>query len=147
MGKHVRSWLPSAQRLIARRAFVRSMVAAGAGVLFVPRRVAAGLRRLPPQIVWTASDFVPFVGARFELVGDGSLGESLRLESVTEIGRPGAGGPSGRTPFSLVFTGRPEGPHDQATYRLRHPLAGEMTLLLAPIDRPGIVPRFEAVVG
>ena len=104
-------------------------------------------RRLPPLIVWTAADFEPLIGARFELVDCESPGAGLWLESSTEIGRSGLGGPSGRAPFSLVFAGSPDGPRDQETYRLMHPVAGEMTLLLVPVDRPGRVPRFEAVVG
>lgn len=147
MDERVSPWRARPDRRMARRGFMRSLVAATAGVILMPRRTGARWQRFPPQIVWAASDFEPLVGARFELVGDGPHSEVLWLESVTEVGRPGAGGPSGRTPFSLVFTGRPEGPRDQATYRLRHPAAGETTLLLVPIDRSGNVPRFEAVVG
>lgn len=134
------------QRL-ARRTFTKFLFAAAAGAVLAPRSGIAARRRLPPQIVWAATDFEPLVGSRFELADSAMPGDCLWLESVTEVGRPGFGGPSGRAPFSLEFTGRPEGPRDQATYRLRHPVAGEITLLLAPIDRPGDVPRFQAIVG
>ena len=104
-------------------------------------------RLLPPTIVWTAADFEPLVGERFELVGRDHRGAGLWLESVTEIGPPGRGGPSGRAPFSLIFRGRPDGPDDQDVYRLRHPAAPDMTLLLVPVGRRGAMILFEAVVG
>jgi hypothetical protein len=99
------------------------------------------------MIVWTAADFEPLVGARFELVDPEHFGAGLWLESATEIGRSGFGGPSGRAPFSLIFRGQADGPDDQAVFRLRHQVAGEMTLLLVPVDRRDPEPRFEAVVG
>ena len=131
-------------RILARRTFAKTLLAAAAGAALAPRCGFAGHRRLPPQIVWAANDFEPMVGSRFELLDASPPGGFLRLESVTEIGRSGYGG---RAPFSLEFTGRSAGPRDQATYRLRHPVAGEINLLLVPVDLPGSVPRFQAVVG
>ena len=132
---------------LGRRSFHSSLAVAAAGIALRPETAVARPRRLPPLLVLTAADFEPLIGARFELLGCGHNGACLWLESATEIGRRGLGGPSGRAPFSLVFTGSPDGPRDQATYRLLHPVAGEVTLLLVPVDRPGKVPRFEAVVG
>jgi hypothetical protein len=134
-------------QLYERRTFLASLTAALPGFLLRPRRAGASSGRLPPQIVWTAADFEPLIGSRFELLEADRNGGYLRLESVTEVGRPGLGGPSGRTPFSLIFKGRTDGPRNQATYRLRHPTLGETTLLLVPIYHAGRAPRFEAVVG
>ena len=134
-------------QLYERRTFLASLTAAVSGFLLWPRKGWARSRRLPPQIVWAASDFAPLVGSRFELMDWESGGKYLRLESVTEVGRPGLGGPSGRTPFSLIFKGCADGPRNQENYRLRHPTLGETTLLLVPVDRPKREPRFEAVVG
>jgi hypothetical protein len=141
--------LPLANRdqLYERRTFLASLTAAVSVFLLRPRPARARRLSLPPQIVWAASDFEPLVGSRFELIDWGSGGEYLRLESVTEIGRPGLGGPSGRAPFSLIFKGHPDGPRDQETYHLRHPTLGETALLLVPVYHAGRAPRFEAVIG
>jgi hypothetical protein len=56
---------------------------------------------------------------------------------VTEIPRE----PGGRAPFSLVFTGGPEPPLPQRTYRVEHERLGAMEIFLVPIA-PG---RYEAV--
>lgn len=141
------SRLANPDQLCKRRTFLASLTAAVPGFLLWPRKGWARSRRLPPQIVWATSDFEPLVGSRFELMDWGSGGEYLRLESVTEVGRPGFGGASGRAPFSLIFKGRPDGPREQAIYRLRHPNLSETTLLLVPVDRPDHEPRFEAVVS
>lgn len=132
---------------VGRRAFVASMCAAAAGSVVTAGGLSRRSGRLPPQVVWTASDFEPLVGTWFEVVDPVHTDGRLRLESVTEIGRPGAGGPSGRAPFSLVFTGRTDGSRDQATCRLRHRTAGDMTLLLVPIGGTATTIRLEAVVG
>jgi hypothetical protein len=134
-------------QLYERRTFMASLTAAVPGFLLRPRKAGAWPGRLPPQIVWTAADFEPLVGSRFELIEADADGDCLWLESVTEVGRPGLGGPSGRAPFSLIFKGRPNGCREQASYRLRHPTLGETTLLLVPVDRPGREPLFEAVVS
>ena len=147
MGNRLGLHLPDREQLYERRTFLASLTAAFSAFLLRPRLISAQSRSLPPQIVWAASDFEPLVGSRFELVDWESGGEYLRLESVTEVGRPGFGGPSGRAPFSMIFKGRPDGPRDQETYRLRHPTLGETALLLVPVYHKGRAPRFEAVIG
>jgi hypothetical protein len=114
MGSRFSLHLTDHDELYERRTVLASLAATITGLLLRPRRAGASSGRLPPQIVWAASDFEPLVGSRFELVDWESGREYLRLESVTEVGRPGLGGPSGRAPFSLIFKGRADGPRDQA---------------------------------
>ena len=147
MGGGVSSRTAASDRGIGRRGFVSSLVVATAGVALAGGAGGAGAKRLPPQIMWTAADFEPFVGTWFEVVDPAVTDGRLRLETVTQVGRPGAGGPSGRAPFSLLFAGDTDGLCDQATCRLRHRTAGDMTLLLVPVGGSGAISRFEAVVG
>jgi hypothetical protein len=90
----------------------------------------------------TAEDFEPFVDQAFDVEVDGPQSTvELTLGSVGTLGPS----PRGRHPFSLLFRGPDEPSFGQGTYRLRHPVFGEIELLLVPVQPWGEGREYEAI--
>ncbi len=90
----------------------------------------------------TAGDFEPFVDQTFDVEVNGPESTvELTLGSVSTLGAS----PRGRHPFSLLFRG-PDAPwFGQGTYRLRHPVFGEIELMLVPVQPWGAGREYEAI--
>lgn len=92
----------------------------------------------------TAATFRPHLGEVFEMAVDPSTVIGATLMDVQEAGW--AFSPADRrTPFSLYF--RTDGPLvlPQRTYRLHHPVLGELEIFLVPSARTADGVLYEAV--
>lgn len=79
----------------------------------------------------TVDDFRPLLHEGFRFAPDGQPAFDVELAEVTEV--PGAPGPGGRVPFSLVFAGGPNPPLPQSIYPVEHPRMGRMDIFVVPI--------------
>jgi hypothetical protein len=96
-----------------------------------------------PELL-TAEAFQPHVGTQFRVPGVPE-GAELAL-ALAEIERHPPQPGLEREPFALVFTGPPEAPLDQRTYRLEHDDMDAFDIFLVPIGPgPEGLLRYEAV--
>lgn len=97
---------------------------------------------------FTVSTFAPHLGDTFRIYSDSGSSLQVELIEATELGQGsghGPGSPPGRTPFSIVFRGPPEGFLPQRIYRIEHDGIGSFDLFLVPIGPDGEGMRYEAV--
>ena len=79
----------------------------------------------------SAADFLPHRDTSFRVVGTDFDGLEVRLTDVDELPvQPNAPRPES---FSLVFAGPGRPMLEQRTYRLAHPVIGELEIFLVPI--------------
>jgi hypothetical protein len=96
---------------------------------------------------FTIDTFSPHVGETFQaFYKDASL--ELTLQSANAYGTESAqewSRASGRTPFSLVFTGPLDPNIQQGMYRVEHAELGAFELFLVPIGANAQAMRYEAI--
>jgi len=90
------------------------------------------------------ASWVPLVGSQFQ-VGR----QSLRLVAVRDLGslRYGDRRLAGKEHFALDFTGAPDAPLASSLHTMEHPQLGRFQMFLSPVDRPGSVLTYEAIVN
>jgi hypothetical protein len=91
----------------------------------------------------TLSTFSPLVGDAFTIETTGGLRIEVTLsEAAAESDQPVA---SGRTPFSILFSGPPEPILPQGIHRLEHRALGALDVFLVPLQPESGGARYQAV--
>jgi len=92
----------------------------------------------------SADQFSPHVGSIFRLPVDD--GEDLDLELVDVAARPGDTVEGAqRQPFSILFRGPADRVFEQQTCSMVHPVLGELSLFLVPLEPDKEGACYEAV--
>lgn len=98
------------------------------------------------------NSFSPHVGEPFQLEIEAGQEVELVLREVKSLGSPPRPGEEPKTkgrlsrePFSLLFHGPKDPSFPQRTYRIRHPVMGEIHVFLVPVgpDEDGLC--YEAI--
>ena len=124
----------------------RELLIAGAGLAgtaLVAGFVGFGVLASGPGPFARAS-WTPLVGSNLQ-VGR----TSLRLVAVRDLGslRYGDRLLTGEEHFALDFAGTPDAPLASSLHAIEHPQLGRVQMFLSPVDRPGSVLTYEAIVN
>ena len=94
---------------------------------------------------FSLATFEGHIGDEFQLEMAGSEALPLSLTRAQRLGSDSGNPASGRTPFSLEFSGPATPVFPQATYRFSHATIGEFEMFIVPLGPADGGMRYEAI--
>src|SRR5260370_22528413 len=95
----------------------------------------------------TCADFAACLGTAFRICPARGPPTEVKLVRARELRPAAVARNEMRSPFRLVFRGRPGDALPQETYRMEHPRLGTMALFIVPVGLSGEEPAYVASFG